>query len=141
MTEQPTGVRGVHQPVEEPTIGQLVVQAQREVSALVRDEIQLAKTELKVSVKHAGVGAGLLGGAGFLGLLAVVLLSFAAAYGLVAAGLHEALAFLVVAVLYLLLAGVLVLVARRQLRQMHGPVRTQRSLAQAKSVLSRSSGP
>lgn len=141
MTEQPIGVRAVHQPVEEPTIGQLVVDAQRELSALVRDEIQLAKTELKVSVKHGGLAAGLLGGAGFMGVLALVLLSFAATYGLVALGLHVALAFLAVAVAYLLVAGALVLVARGQLRRVGGPVRTKRSLSEAKSVLSRSSGP
>jgi hypothetical protein len=108
----------------EPTIGQLVANASKDVSSLIRDEIQLAQVELKASAKAAGTGGGLFGGAAFLGLLAIILLSIAAAYGLTALGLHPALAFVIVAVVYLLVAAVLALVGRRQLGKAKGPRRT-----------------
>ena len=57
----------------EPTIGKLVVDASRDVSALVKHEIELAKSELKVSVKAGGISIGLFAAAGFLVLLGLVL--------------------------------------------------------------------
>jgi hypothetical protein len=136
MTAQPTDAT-TDAVTAERTVGQLVVQAQREMSALVHGEVELLKAELRISARNAGVGGGLLGGAGFLGVVAFILLSIAAAYGLVAAGLHPALAFVVVAVVYLLLAGALALVALRALRRVSGPERTARTLAQARTALRR----
>ncbi|MDX6293273.1 MAG: hypothetical protein QOH50_2348 [Kribbellaceae bacterium] len=107
----------------EPTIGQLIANASRDLSSLVRSEIELAKTELKASAKAAGTGGGLFGSAAFLGLLAIILLSIAAAYGVSALGLHPALAFLIVAFVYLLVAGVLVLVGKRLLGRAKPPKR------------------
>jgi hypothetical protein len=108
---------------DEPTVGQLVANASRDLSNLVRSELELAKTELKKTAVAAGTGAGLFGGAAFLALLAIILLSIAAAYGVNALGLHPALAFLIVAVLYLLIAAVLVLVGKRMLGKAKGPQR------------------
>ena len=51
---------------EDPTLGKLVSDASRDISALVRGEIALAKSELKVSVKAGGVGIGLFAAAAFL---------------------------------------------------------------------------
>ncbi|HEY0691267.1 MAG TPA: phage holin family protein [Kribbella sp.] len=107
----------------EPTIGQLIANASRDLSSLVRSEIELAKSELKASAKAAGTGGGLFGSAAFLGLLAIILLSIAAAYGVSALGLHPALAFLIVAFIYLLVAGVLVLVGKRLLGRAKPPKR------------------
>ena len=107
----------------EPTIGQLVANASRDLSSLVRSEIELAKSELKSSAKAAGTGGGLFGAAAFLGLLAIILLSIAAAYGMSALGLHPALAFLIVAFVYLLVAGVLVLIGKRLLGRAKPPQR------------------
>lgn len=133
MTQQPT----VGTATGEPTVGQLVVQAQRELAAVVRGEVELAKAELRSSAQHAGAGAGMFGAAGFLGVVAFILLSVAAAYGLVAAGLHPAVAFLVVAGVYILVAVVLVLVGRSQLRKISPPERTKASLAETKAALTR----
>jgi hypothetical protein len=108
---------------DEPTIGQLVADASRDLSTLVRSEVELAKTELKKTAVAAGTGAGMFGGAAFLGVLAIILLSVAAAYGVVALGLHPALAFVIVAVFYLLVAAVLVLIGRKQLGKAKGPQR------------------
>ena len=65
---------------EEPTIGRLVADASRDISSLIRGEIALAKSELKISVRAGGIGAGLLGAAAFLGVLAVILLSISVAF-------------------------------------------------------------
>jgi putative superfamily III holin-X len=65
---------------EEPTIGRLVTDASRDISTLISKEIELAKSELKVSVRAGGVGIGLFGAAVFLVLLSIVMLSMAFAY-------------------------------------------------------------
>lgn len=109
---------------DEPTVGQLVANASRDLSSLVRGEIALAKAELKTTAVAAGTGAGMFGGAAFLALLAIILLSIAAAYGVSALGLHPALSFLIVAVVFLLIALVLALIGKRQLGKAKGPQRT-----------------
>ena len=53
----------------DPTLGKLVMDAQRDISTLISKEIELAKSELKVSVKHGGVGLGMFAGAAFRGVL------------------------------------------------------------------------
>ncbi len=112
---------------EERTLGQLVAQASDDLSGIVRAEIALAKAELRGDVKNAALGGGLFGAAGYLGLLASILLVIAAAYGLVAAGLAPWLAFLIVAVVLLLIAGVLALVGKSRLGKLGPPERTIRN--------------
>jgi hypothetical protein len=112
---------------EERTLGQLVAQASDDLSGIVRAEIALAKAELRGDVKNAALGGGLFGAAGYLGLLASILLVIAAAYGLVAAGLSPWLAFLIVAVVLLVLAGILALVGKSRLSKLGPPERTIRN--------------
>ena len=112
---------------EERTLGQLVAQASDDLSGIVRAEIALAKAELRGDVKNAALGGGLFGAAGYLGLLASITLVIAAAYGLVAAGLAHWLAFLIVTVVLLVLAGILALVGRSRMRKLGPPERTIRS--------------
>jgi hypothetical protein len=107
----------------ERTVGQLVAQASQEVSEIVRAEIALAKAELASSAKNGAVAGGLFGAAGYLAFLASILVTIAAAYGLVAAGLPAWLAFLLVAVLFLVLAGVLVLVGKSRIGHVGPPKR------------------
>jgi nitrate/nitrite transporter NarK len=111
--------------VSERTVGQLVADTTREVSELLRYEVALAKAELAEDAKRAGVGAGMLGGAGFLGAVAFVLLCVAAAFGLnEGAGWPLWLSFLVVAVVLLVIAGVLALVGRKSVSKVGPPQRT-----------------
>lgn len=112
---------------QERTIGQLVADAVKDVSELVRHEIALAKTELKRDVQRGGVGAGLLAAAGFFGAVAFLLLCFAGVYGLVAAGLDEWLSFLIVFAVLAVIAGVLALVGKGQLQKVRPPERTIRT--------------
>ena len=121
-----------------PTVGQLVANASRDLSALVRGEIKLAQAELKRSAQAVGVGAGMFAAAAFLALLAIILLSIAGAFGLVAAGLDPAIAFLIVAGLYLLIAVSLVFVGIRQMKKAKGPERaiesSKESVEQLKAI-------
>ena len=119
----------------EETLGALLATATRDLSSLVRSEIELAKAEVKVDVKNGVLGGAMFGAAGLLGVLAIILLSIAAAYGLVAAGLHPGWAFLIVAVVYLLIAGVLALVGKRAVSKVGPPERTIRTSKETAAFL------
>ncbi len=112
---------------QEQTLGALFADASRDLSTLVHSEIELAKAEIRRDVKNGITGGAMFGAAGFLAVLVVILLSIAAAYGLVAAGLHPAWAFLIVAGVYLLVAGVLVLLGLRSVKKVGAPERTIRT--------------
>jgi hypothetical protein len=122
---QPTH-RGDRAPVpteSDPTIGKLVTDASRDISTLISKEIQLAKTELKISVTNAGVGAGFFAAAAFLGVLAVIMLSVAIAYFINWNGHGLALhwAFLIVFGFYLLVAGLLAFLGLRKVKKVKAP--------------------
>ena len=80
------------------SLGDLVALAAKDVSQLVRYEIDLAKTELRDDVRRVATAAVLIGGSAFAGCLILVMLCFALAEGLVALGLSRWEAFLAVAV-------------------------------------------
>ena len=122
--EQPT-------PADDPTIGRLVADASRDISALVRSEIALAKSEIKFSAKAGGIGAAMFVVAGFFGLLITIMLSIAAAYFLVMAGLDPAWAFLIVAGVYLLLALLLILIGVVMIKKVRAP---QKTISTAKEI-------
>lgn len=112
----------------EPSLSDLFSAASRDMSALVKQEIALAKAEMAGEAKQAGLGAGMLAAAGLLGLLALLLLSFAAVYGLHALGLPLGLAFLAVAAIYLVVAGLLAMLAKGRLSKLGPPKRTLQTL-------------
>lgn len=109
------------------SLGELVSAATADLSTLLRQEVALAKAELKQEAVHAGKGAGMFGGAGFLGLLAVVFLSVALAFGL---GSFTTLGvgFLLVGLLYFLVAGVLALLGKKQISKVGPPEKTLASV-------------
>ena len=117
----------------DPTIGRLVTDASRDISSLISKEIQLAKSELKVSVKAGGLGVGLFAAAGFLAVLAVIMLSVAIAYLIHwnGSGLDLHWSFLIVFGFYLLLAGLLVFVGVKKVKQVRGP---DKAIAQGKEI-------
>ena len=117
----------------DPTIGRLVTDASRDISSLISKEIQLAKSELKVSVKAGGVGIGLFAAAGFILVLSVIMLSIAIAYLINWNGDGLALhwAFLIVFGFYLVVAGLLVLVGVRKVKQVRGP---EKAIRQGKQI-------
>jgi hypothetical protein len=122
--------------VDEPTIGRLVADASRDISSLIRGEIALAKTELKVSVRAGGMGAALLAAAAFFGVLAIILLSVSVAHFIdMIPGINTAVAFLIVFGIYLLVAGVLGLVGIRKLKQVGPPERAIAQAQRSKEIL------
>jgi uncharacterized membrane protein YqjE len=104
------------EPIEaDRSLGELISRMTSDVSALVSTQIELAKVEIKEEVTRAGKGAGMVGGAAIAGLLALLLLSFAAAWGL-AEVVDAGWAFLIVGLVYAAVAGVLFLRGRDQIR-------------------------
>ncbi|WP_330331218.1 phage holin family protein [Streptomyces sp. NBC_00536] len=119
----------------ERTLGQLVASATAEMSALVHDEIALAKAELRQDVKRVGIGATAIGIAGVLGIFSLPVLSFAAAYGIHALGLGLAWSFLIVGGAFLLLAGLLALLAVSKFKKVKPPERSIASVKQTAAVV------
>jgi putative superfamily III holin-X len=119
-------------PDEEPTIGKLVVDASRDVSDLIKHEIELAKSELKVSVRAGGISIGLFAAAGFLVLLAIIMLSVAIAYFIqMIFDIELAWCFLIVFVGYVLVAGLLGFVGVRTIKKVRPP---ERAIEQGKQI-------
>ena len=133
----PAGTAGATavQPEVEPSIGQLVASASRDVSTLVRHEIALAKSEVKVSVKAGGLGAALFAAAGFVLVLAVIMLSVAIAYFIHMTGLDLAWCFSIVFLLYLVVAAVLGFIGYRSIRKVRAPERAIHQAQQTKTAL------
>jgi uncharacterized membrane protein YqjE len=122
-------------PVEEPTIGRLVADASRDFSTLIRSEIELAKAELKISARAGGMGAAFLAVAGLLGLLALILISIAFAYFLTMTGMHPAWAFLIVCVVYLIIAGIFAAIGLRKVKQVRAPERAITEAQKSRQLL------
>jgi hypothetical protein len=123
---------GEGEPIEDQSLGELVATATRDLSALVHQEMELAKSELTEQVKRGAMGAGLLGGAGLLALLGFFLLCFAAAFGIAAGGDIPVWAgFLCVAGLFVILGGALGVVGIRAFSSMSGPDRTKTTVKEA----------
>jgi hypothetical protein len=110
------------------SLGDLVAAALKDVSSLVRYEISLAKSELKMDARRIGIAAALVVVGLFVGCLLVVLLCFAFAYGLMAAGIWAWAAFLIVAGTCLLLIGVAGLIAYLGIRKVTGMKMTRKTV-------------
>jgi uncharacterized membrane protein YqjE len=106
--------------VTDPSLGELVGQLSEQSSRLVRDELALAKIELQASVKHAGIGAGLFGGAGVFALLGLVTLA-ASAVAALSLVLDVWLAALIVAVVMFVIAGIAALVGKKHVSEAGPP--------------------
>jgi len=117
---------GTQSGTEEPTIGRLVHDASRDISLLVNKEIQLAKSELKISIKAGGLGAAMFAAAGFLAVLGVIMLSVAIAYFINwnGSGLSLHWAFLIVTGFWFGVAGLLVFVGIKKFKQVGPPEKT-----------------
>lgn len=118
---------------DEPTIGKLVADASRDISTLISKEIELAKSELKVSITNGGIGAGLFAAAGFLLVLAVIMLSIAIAFLIHWNGDGLALqwSFLIVFGLYVVLAALAVFIGIKKVKKVKAP---ERAISQGKEI-------
>ena len=97
------------------SLGEIVGDLTSDLTTLVKQELELARTELKEEAAKAGKGAGMLGGAGVAGLLALMLGSFALAY-LLDNWMPVELAFLIVTLLWAIVGAVLAARGRKELK-------------------------
>jgi uncharacterized membrane protein YqjE len=105
-------------------VGELLKQLSQETTTLVKQEIDLAKAEMSEKGKQAGVGAGMFGGAGVSGLLALIFLSLAAVAAL-DTGMRTWLAALIVGVVWSAVAAVLALQGKNKVQQATPPAPEQ----------------
>ena len=133
MTEMPTPSQ---QQAADTSLGDLVGEVSRDLSALIRQELELAKAELSESAKRAGMGAGLLGGAGYAAMMAVLFLSLALWWAL---GTQIGLGWsgVVVAVVWGIIAGILFAVGRSRLQSVEGAPRTVETVKEIPEALKR----
>jgi Flp pilus assembly protein TadB len=100
----------------EATIGELLGEVTRDFSTLVRQEVDLAKAELREEAKTSGKVAAMFAGVGLAGLLTLLFLSYAPWWGLSNVR-DQGWAALIVAALWAVIGAVLFARARRQMRQ------------------------
>jgi hypothetical protein len=131
MTEAPTPAE---QKAATTSLGDLLGEVSRDISTLMRQEVELAKAEIKQSAGRAGKGAGLLGGAGYAGAMAVLFLSIAAWWGL-GHLIDNGWSAVVVAVVWAVIALILFIVGRKSLKEVDGAPRTVESLKKIPETL------
>ncbi|HEX5089340.1 MAG TPA: phage holin family protein [Nocardioides sp.] len=108
---------------DDPTIGRLVADASRDISTLLSKEIELAKSELKVSIRAGGIGTGLLAAAAFVAVLGIIMLSFTIVYFIHWGGAGLALhwSFLIVTVFWFLAAAIMIWIGVKKLKKVTPP--------------------
>jgi len=124
---------------DDPTIGRLVSDATRDVSSLIRNEIQLAKSEIQFSVKAGGIGIAMFAAAAFFAVMALIMLSVAIAYFINwnGKGLSLHWAFLIVFGFYLLVAALLGFIGVRKVKKVRAPEKAIAQAQETKQVLKR----
>ena len=117
------------------SLGDLVALAAKDVSQLIRYEIDLAKTELKGDVQRIGLAGALGVVAAFVACLVLVLLSIALAFGLVALGIWDWAAFLIVAGVYVLFAVLVLGIAYLKVKRLSGLRKTRETVTEGLEML------
>jgi hypothetical protein len=117
------------------SVGQLISDVSRDLSTLMRQEVELAKAEVRQEVTKTGKAAGMLGGAGFAGYMVLLFLSIAAWWGL-ATVMDEGWAALIVAAIWAVIGAVLYVTGRNTFRTVHPtPERTLQTVKQVPGAL------
>jgi hypothetical protein len=118
------------------SLGELVAEVTRDISTLMRQELELAKAELRQSATRASKGAGLLGGAAYAAMMAILFLSIALwwALGTLIGGGWSGV---VVAIIWAIVGGILYAVGRSKLKEVQGAPQTVESLKQIPDAFTR----
>ena len=130
----------VRQPADsarDQSLGVLVSLAVKDVTQLIRYELDLAKLELKADVRRLAIAGALLGMAGFVACLVLMLACFAFAYGLISLGIWPWAAFLIVAGTCVLLAVLAVVIGALKFRGLSGLKKTRRTVQDDLSLIRR----
>ena len=118
------------------SLGELLGEVTKDLSTLMRQELELAKAELRQSATRAGKGAGFLGGAGYAALMAVFFLSVALWWAigqLVGLGWSA----VIVAVIWGIIAAVLYVNGRKKLKEIQGAPQTVDTLKRIPDAVKR----
>lgn len=110
-------------PADERSVGEIFSAVSQDLSTLMRQEVELAKAEVRQSAKQAGAGAGMLAGAGVAGHMVLLFISISAWWGL-GQFIGGAWSALVIALVWAIVAAVLASVGRTRLKQVSGIPRT-----------------
>jgi hypothetical protein len=116
MSHIPDGEFDPTRPRDERSLGDIVSDVTQDLTTLIRQEMDLAKTEMKQEVSKVGKGAGMLGGAGLAGWFLLLFLSFTLMYGLDEV-MPRWLAALIVAVIWAVVAAVLALTGKKAIKE------------------------
>lgn len=114
---------------EEQPIGELFSELSNSLQQLMRKEVELAKVEATEQAKRAGKAGAMFGVTAMVGFFGLMLLFFAAAFGL-AEVIPTGFAFLVVGVLSLVLAGLFAVAAKKKVAEIRPPQQTVQTLKQ-----------
>jgi hypothetical protein len=124
-----------HAAQQSQSVGELLANVTKDLSTLMRQEVELAKAEMKAEVGKAGKGAGMLGAAGFAGYMVLLFLSFALWWGL-ANVMDEGWAALITAAVWAIIAAVLAVRGRSMLKTVNPkPERTVQTVKQVPDAL------
>ena len=115
------------------SIGTLVSNATEQISTLVRGEIELAKTEVIGEVKKGAMGGGLFAVAGVIALYSSFFAFFALAE-MLAQWMHRGLAFLIVFLIMIALAGILAFMGLQKVKKIKAPEKTIESVGELKHL-------
>lgn len=123
-----------HEKADTTSLGDLLGEVTRDLSTLMRQEVELAKAELKQSASKAGKGGGMLAAAGVAGHFVLLFLSVALWYAL---GLLMGLGWsaVVVAVLWGIIAAILASIGRKELKAIKGMPQTTETLSEIPPTL------
>jgi hypothetical protein len=119
------------------SVGDLVSLALRDVTKLIRCELDLARLELSADARRIGMAGALLGTAAFGGFLVLVMLSFALAEGLITVGIWAWAAFLIAAGVWVVLIAIAVMVVYLKMRRMSGLRKTRATVQDDLALLRR----
>ena len=111
------------------SVGELFSEVAEDLSTLLRQEVELAKAEIRESASRAGKGAGLLAGAGISGHMVLLFASVAAWWG-IGDAIGRGWAALIVAAIWLIVAAVLGLTGRREISAVSGVPQTAETVKQ-----------
>jgi len=123
-----------HQKADNASLGELLGDVTRDLSTLMRQEVELAKAELKQSATKAGKGSGMLAGAGVAGHFVLVFLSLGLMFAL-GALMPLGWAAVIVAVIWGIIAAVLASIGRKELKQIKGMPQTGETLSEIPPTL------
>jgi len=129
--EETTYTEQTGQRSDERSLGEIVSDVATDLSTLIKQEMDLAKTEMKQEAAKAGKGAGLLGGAGLAGFFTLFFLSMTIMWGI--AELFDAdhpwIGAIIVTVLWGIAAAVLALSGKKELKRANPQLpKTQQTL-------------